>query len=172
MAEVHCPSLHLRTGQRNSSRELGSAIARFLLEKSLLVSILAGAMVAFPILVAETHAHFQPWWWLHGAAIALGTGLLVGLSAWLHLREVKCRAARLQAVEKLSHDVRNALQILMYRGLLPAGRRAQIEDEAIERIHSATRQVLPDILGAETERPIVKMCVKLAEHEPITDACA
>jgi hypothetical protein len=117
--------------------------------------------------------HYRQWWWLYGAGIASGTGLLMGLFFWLHLREVKRRAARLRATEQLCHDVRNALQILMHRGVLPAGCRTEIEDEAIERIHSATREMLPDCLEKPgIERPPSKPLFKVTKDERINDDCA
>jgi membrane protein implicated in regulation of membrane protease activity len=121
-----------------------------LLRPHVLVSLAIGAVVAFTVLGAGLvmiKFHGKGWpWWFHGAAIALITGLIAALLTRLYVRELTRREARRLAGERMSHEVCNALQILVQRMYLQPAQRAQLEDEAIERIRTAAREMLPNIL--------------------------
>jgi hypothetical protein len=67
--------------------------------------------------------------------------------AGLVLRELCRRDARRLAGNHLSHEVGNALQILVDRIYLHPDQREQLEDEAIERIRAAARGILPHMVG-------------------------
>ena len=116
----------------------------------IIVSLATGAVVALSVLGAglgliEFHGGRWPWWF-HGVAVALITGLITTLLAQLHVRELSRRKARRLAGERMSHEVCNALQILVQCTYLQPDQRAQLEEEAIERIRTAAREILPNIL--------------------------
>ena len=115
-----------------------------------IVSLAIGAVVALTILGAglgliKFHGGRWPWWF-HGVAVAVITGLITTLLTQSHVRELRRREARMLAGERVSHEVCNALQILVQRTYLQPDQRAQLEDEAIERIRTAAREILPNIL--------------------------
>jgi membrane protein implicated in regulation of membrane protease activity len=116
----------------------------------ILVSLATGAVVALTVLGAGLGLigfHGGRWpWWFHGVAVALITGLITALLAQLHVRELSRREARRVAGERMSHEVCNALQILVQCTYLQPDQRAQLEGEAIERIRIAAREILPNIL--------------------------
>jgi hypothetical protein len=120
----------------------------------ILVSLATGAVVALTVLgtgLGLIRFHGGGWpWWFHGIAVALITGLITALLAQLHVRELSRREARRLAGERMSHEVCNALQILVQRTYLQPDQRAQLEDEAIERIRTAAREILPNILDIPT----------------------
>jgi hypothetical protein len=91
------------------------------------------------------HGGIWPWWF-HGLSVALATGFIAVLATYLHLQEVSRREARRRAGERMSHEVCSALQILFQCTYLYPLQRSQLETEAIERIHVAVRQILPNIL--------------------------
>jgi len=115
-----------------------------------IVSLATGAVVALTVLGAglgliEFHGGRWPWWF-HGVAVALITGLITTLLDQLHVRELSRRKARRLAGERMSHEVCTALQILVQCTYLQPDQRAQLEEEAIERIRTAAREILPNIL--------------------------
>ena len=116
----------------------------------IIVSLATGAVVALSVLGAglgliEFHGGRWPWWF-HGVVVALITGLITTLLAQLHVRELSRRKARRLAGERMSHEVCNALQILVQCTYLQPDQRVQLEEEAIERIRTAAREILPNIL--------------------------
>ena len=136
----------------------------------ILVSLAIGAVVALTVLGAglgliEFHGGRWPWWF-HGVSVALATGLIVTLLTYLHVRELSRREARRLAGERMSHEVCNALQILVQRTYLQPDQRMQLEDEAIERIRSAAREILPNILDIPTNaRPVLPFSLGQGERE-------
>jgi len=120
----------------------------------IIVSLATGAVVAITVLgtglgLIKFHGGSWPWWF-HGVAVALITGLITTLLAQLHIRELSRREARRLAGERMSHEVCTALQILVQCTYLQPNQRAQLEDEAIERIRTAAREILPNILDIPT----------------------
>ena len=120
----------------------------------ILVSLATGAVLAITVLGAglgliEFHGGRWPWWF-HGVAVALITGLITALLTQLHVRELSRREARRVAGERMSHEVCNALQILVQCTYLQPDQRAQLEGEAIERLRAAAREILPNILDIPT----------------------
>jgi hypothetical protein len=97
----------------------------------------------------EFHGGRWPWWF-HGVAVALITGLITALLTQLHVRELSRREARRVAGERMSHEVCNALQILVQCTYLQPDQRKQLEDEALERLRAAAREILPNILDIPT----------------------
>ena len=93
------------------------------------------------LLLIQAHGSGWPWWF-----IASITGSMAALITWLYAREMKRHEVQVRAGERMSHEVCNALQILVQRTYLYPERRTQLEDEAIERIHKATREILPAML--------------------------
>jgi len=102
------------------------------------------------LLLIRVHGNGWPWW-LHGTVISLVTGLMAATITWLYAREMKIHDGQLRTAEQMSHEVCNALQILVQRMYLYPERRTQLEDEAIERIRKATREVLPDLFHIPVE---------------------
>ena len=120
----------------------------------ILVSLATGVVVALTVIGAglgliEFHGGRWPWWF-HGVAVALITGLITALLTQLHVRELSRREARRVAGERMSHEVCNALQILVQCTYLQPDQRAQLEGEAIERLRAAAREILPNILDIPT----------------------
>jgi membrane protein implicated in regulation of membrane protease activity len=120
----------------------------------IIVSLATGAAVALTVLgtglgLIKFHGGRWPWWF-HGVAVAMITGLITTLLTKLNVRELSRHEARRLAGERMSHEVCNALQILVQRTYLQPERRMQLEDEAIERIRNAAREILPNILGIPT----------------------
>lgn len=140
---------------RKNMRRYGQKISALLLRQSQIsVSLATGAVVAFTVLGAglgliKFHGGRWPWWF-HGAVIALITGLITALLTKLNLREHSRREARRLAGECMSHEVCTALQILVQRTYLEPDQRAQLEDEAIERLRVAVREIMPGILDIPT----------------------
>ena len=136
----------------------------------IIVSLAIGAVVALTVLGAglgliEFHGGRWPWWF-HGFAVALITGLVTALLTQLHVRELSRREARRLAGERMSHEVCNALQILVQRTYLQPDQRMQLEDEAIERIRAAAREILPNILDIPTNaRPVLPFSLGQGERE-------
>jgi hypothetical protein len=122
----------------------------FSLQHPIAFAAFTGFVVAFTMLatgLSLIEAHGNGWpWWFHGIVIALITGFTAALLTWLYAREIRHHEVRMQAGERMSHEVCNALQILVQRTYLYPERRTQLEDEAIERIRKVTREILPDIL--------------------------
>lgn len=116
----------------------------------------AGCVVGMGILTLPMHAGFP--FWLHGSMIALCTGALVGgMARWL-VRELRyqaeIRSIRLQAAELISHEICNALQVLIQRDYVNPADRDRYINDAIERIHVAVRDVLPSVSGIHpVDRP-------------------
>ena len=120
----------------------------------ILVSLATGVVVALTVIGAglgliEFHGGRWPWWF-HGVAVALITGLITALLTQLHVRELSRREARRVAGERMSHEVCNALQILVQCTYLQPDQRTQLEGEAIERLRAAAREILPNILDIPT----------------------
>jgi membrane protein implicated in regulation of membrane protease activity len=134
----------------NTMGSFGQRMGNLFFRSQILVSLATGAVVAFTVLgagLALIRFHGRGWpWWFHGVAVALITGLIAALLTRLYVRELSRREARRLAGERLSHEVCNALQILVQRMYLQPGQRAELEDEAIERIRTAAREMLPNIL--------------------------
>jgi membrane protein implicated in regulation of membrane protease activity len=128
----------------------GQRIGSLFFRPQFLVSLAIGAAVASTVLgagLAMIRFHGRGWpWWFHGVAVALITGLIAALLARFYVRELTRREARRLAGERMSHEVCNALQILVQRMYLQPSQRAQLEDEAIERIRTVAREMLPTIL--------------------------
>ena len=142
----------------NNMRNKGWQAENFLLQRHISVSLAIGAAMALTVLgagLAMIKFHGKGWpWWFHGVAVALITGLIAALLTRLYVRELTRREARRLAGERMSHEVCNALQILVQRMYLQPGQRAQLEDEAIERIRTAAREMLPNLLDIPiTSRP-------------------
>ena len=76
----------------------------------------------------------------------------------LYIREVKLRENRLLAGERMSHEVCNALQLLVQRSYLCPELRAQLEDGAIERIRNVVRRQLPAVLEIPVRKRPVSSC--------------
>jgi hypothetical protein len=147
------------TQQSPGKARVLKVVRSFLLRQPIVLAVLTGGAVAFTILglgLMLIYAHGHGWpWWFHGAVIALVTGLLAGLLTWLYVCEVKRHERQVLAGEQISHEVCNALQILVQRTYLYPERRTQLEDEAIERIRKVTREILPSILQIPMEaRPV------------------
>jgi len=102
------------------------------------------------LLLIQAHGNGWPWWF-HGIVISLVTGLMAATITWLYAREMRLHDGQVRTAEQMSHEVCNALQILVQRSYLYPDRRTQLEDEAIERIRKATREVLPDLLQIPVE---------------------
>ena len=102
------------------------------------------------LLLIRAHGNGWPWWF-HGVVISLITGLMAATITWLYAREMRLHDGQVQAAEQMSHEVCNALQILVQRRYMYPERRTQLEDEAIERIRKATREVLPDLFQIPVE---------------------
>lgn len=132
---------------RNYGQRMGALLLR--LPQSLM-SLAAGVVVALTVLGAGLGLikfHGGRWeWWFHGVAVALITGLITSVLTQLHIRELSRGEARRLAGERMSHEVCNALQILVQSTYLHPDQRAQSESEAIERIRVAARDILPNIL--------------------------
>jgi membrane protein implicated in regulation of membrane protease activity len=128
----------------------GQPIGDLLLRRHIFISLAIGAAMALTVLgagLAMIKFHGKGWpWWFHGVAVALITGLIAALLTRLYVRELTRREARRLAGERMSHEVCNALQILVQRMYLQPAQRAQLEDEAIERIRTAAREMLPNLL--------------------------
>jgi hypothetical protein len=102
-------------------------------------------VVSMGILTLPMHAGFP--FWLHGCIISLSTGVLIGgMAHWL-VRELRYQAEirriRLEAAELISHEICNSLQVLMQRDYVDPTDRDQCVNEAIERIRTAVREILP-----------------------------
>jgi len=131
-------------------RGQNNTVWNYLRRRPIVLVVVTGAAVALTILVVglaliSTHGNGWPWW-LHGVIISLATGLLASFLTHLQVREMKRREARLLAMEQTSHEVCNALQVLVQRMYLHPEHRAQLEDEAIERIRNIMREKLPNVL--------------------------
>jgi membrane protein implicated in regulation of membrane protease activity len=138
--------------------------------QKILVSLAIGVVVALTVLgagLALIKFHGRGWpWWFHGVVIALVTGVIATLITQFHVRELSRREARRLAGEHMSHEVCNALQILVQRTYLQPEQRMQLEDEAIERIRNAAREILPNILGIPTNaRPVPPLSSGQGEGE-------
>jgi len=124
------------------------------LQSRTLVSLGVGTASACTVLGAgfaliKFHGGIWPWWF-HGIAVALITGSITTLAAYLHLREVQRREARRLVGERMSHEVCTALQILFQCTYLQPVQRSKLEGEAIERLHVAVREILPGLLEMPT----------------------
>jgi len=124
--------------------------ALLLQQPQFVLSLSAGTVVALTVVGAGLGLikfHGGNWeWWFHGVVVALITGLVTSVLTQLHVRELSRREARRRAGERMSHEVCNALQILVQCEYLQPDQRAQLETEAIERIRVAARDILPNIL--------------------------
>ena len=124
--------------------------ALLLQQPQFVLSLSAGTVVALTVLGAGLGLikfHGGSWeWWFHGVVVALITGLVTSVLTQLYVRELSRREARRRAGERMSHEVCNALQILVQCEYLQPDQRAQLENEAIERIRVAARDILPNIL--------------------------
>jgi hypothetical protein len=131
------------------------AVGNFSRQRPVVFAVFTGVAVAFTILGAGLlliKAHGNNWpWWCHGTVIAVSSGLMAALSTWLYTCEMRHHEVRMQAGERISHEVCNALQVLVQRAYLYPEQRTQLEDEAIERIRTATREILPTILQIPVE---------------------
>jgi len=120
----------------------------------ILVSLATGAVVALTVLGAGLGLIE-----FHGgrcrggsmvSPVALITGLITALLTQLHVRELSRREARRLAGERMSHEVCNALQILVQCTYLQPDQREQLEAEAIERIRAAAREYCRTSLNIPT----------------------
>jgi phage gp46-like protein len=144
-----------------------------------LVSLAIGAAAAFTVLCAglsliKFHGGIWPWWF-HGLAVALITGLITALLTHLHVREVSRREKRRLTGERMSHEICTCLQILAQCKYLQevhieatsqSPQRTQWEDEAIERLRVAAREILPDLLSIPASaRPVPELFASKVEAE-------
>ena len=132
-------------------RGQNNTVWNYLRRRPILLVMVTGSAVALTILVVglaliSTHGNGGWPWWFHGVIISIVTGLLAAFLTNMQVREMKRREARLLAMEQTSHEVCNALQVLVQRMYLHPEHRAQLEDEAIERIRNIMREKLPNVL--------------------------
>ncbi len=135
---------------KNRGARVRKAARVFFLRYPLGFALFTGVVVELTsigvgLLLIRAHGNGWPWWF-HGIVISLITGLMAATITWLYAREMRLHDGQVRTAEQMSHEVCNALQILVQRMYLYPERRTQLEDEAIERIRKATREVLPDLL--------------------------
>jgi hypothetical protein len=154
---------------------VGKDVARdFVLQHPVAFAVLTGGAVVATSLGAGLlliRAHGNGWpWWFHGIVIASITGFMAALITWLYACEMRRHEVQVRAGERMSHEVCNALQILVQRTYLYPERRTQLEDEAIERIHKATREILPAMLEIPIEaRPQSQFSNAIARNRRRSD---
>jgi len=136
-------------------RGQNNTVWNYLGRRPTLVTIFTGAAVALAVLgmgLVLVKAHGNGWpWWFHGVITSLVAGLLAAFLTNMQVREMKRYKARLLAMDQVSDEVCNALQLLAYRMYLHPEMRARLEDAALERIRNIIRETLPNIIGMPPE---------------------